>query len=292
MFNLKFKNHTFKIGGSGYRTVSKLIAFIICISGCQSTLPKFKLRRLKSHWFWWEHSDVFLVFLYNMWLFSFLRSNTELSQFQKQFKIQILLLSDVDLPLMQLWLSWLATPRNFISKALFGNSFFRNLFKSLPLFNSKFCSTVCVFVLSPLQLFETTSPVAHQAPMSMGFPRQKYWSRLPFPPPGDLPDPGIKLMSLVFPTLIGGFFTTVPWSSTVKMVKNPPVMQETGVKSLGQEDLLEKKIVIHSSILAWRITWTEEPGELQSRGSQRFGHDWATNTFTYWVVMKSKKWIS
>ena len=86
--------------------------------------------------------------------------------------------------------------------------------------------------------------------MSKGFPRQKYWSRLPFPPLGDLPDPGIKLTSLVFPTLIGGFFTTVPRSSIVKMVKHPPVMQETGVKSLGQEDLLEKEIAVHSSILA------------------------------------------
>ena len=148
----------------------------------------------------------------------------------------------------------------------FGNSFFRNLFKSLPLFSSKLCSTVCAFVLSPLQLFETTSPVAHRSPLSMGFPRQKYWSSLPFPPPGDLPDPGIKPTSLKSPTLIGGFFMTVPQSSTVKMVKNPPVMQETGVKSLGQEDLLEKKIAVHSSILAWRIPWTEEPGELQSRG--------------------------
>ena len=84
----------------------------------------------------------------------------------------------------------------------------------------------------------------------MGFSKQEYWRGLPFPPPGDLPDPGIKPTSLKSPTLIGGFFMTVPQSSTVKMVKNPPVMQETGVKSLGQEDLLEKKIAVHSSILA------------------------------------------
>ena len=49
---------------------------------------------------------------------------------------------------------------------------------------------------------------AYQAPPSMGFPRQEYWSRLSFPPPGDLPDPGIKPMSLVSPALAGGFFTT------------------------------------------------------------------------------------
>ena len=49
-----------------------------------------------------------------------------------------------------------------------------------------------------------------------------------------------------------------------QMVKNLPAMQETRVQSLGQEDPLEKGMAIHSSILAWRIPWTEEPGELQS----------------------------
>ena len=56
-------------------------------------------------------------------------------------------------------------------------------------------------------------------------------------------------------------------------VKNPPAIQETRVRSLGQEDPLEKGMAIHSSILAWRIPWTEEPGELQSIGFQRVGHD-------------------
>ena len=57
------------------------------------------------------------------------------------------------------------------------------------------------------------------------------------------------------------------------MVKNLPTVQETWVQSLGLEDLLEKGIATHSSILAWRIPWTEEPGGLQSVGSQRVGHD-------------------
>ena len=48
------------------------------------------------------------------------------------------------------------------------------------------------------------------------------------------------------------------------------------VQSLGQEDLLEEEMATHSSILAWKIPWTEEPGGLQSTGSQRVGHDWAT----------------
>ena len=58
------------------------------------------------------------------------------------------------------------------------------------------------------------------------------------------------------------------------MVKNLPAVQETWVQSLGREDHpLEESLAIHSSILAWRIPWTEEPGGLQSIGSQRVGHD-------------------
>ena len=57
------------------------------------------------------------------------------------------------------------------------------------------------------------------------------------------------------------------------MIKNLPAMQETWVQSLGQEDPLEKELATHSSILAWKIPWTEEPGGLQSIGSQRVGHD-------------------
>ena len=55
--------------------------------------------------------------------------------------------------------------------------------------------------------------------------------------------------------------------------KNLPAMQETWVRSLGWEDLLEKEIANHSSILAWKISWTEEPGGLQSMGSLAVGHD-------------------
>ena len=57
------------------------------------------------------------------------------------------------------------------------------------------------------------------------------------------------------------------------MVKNLSAMWETQVRSLGQEDPLEKGMATHSSILAWRIPWTEEPSRLQSKGSQRVGHD-------------------
>ena len=57
------------------------------------------------------------------------------------------------------------------------------------------------------------------------------------------------------------------------MIKNLPAIQEVQFQSLGQEDPLEKEMATHSSILAWRIPWTEEPGGLQSTGSQRVGHD-------------------
>ena len=81
-----------------------------------------------------------------------------------------------------------------------------------------------------------------QVPLSMGFPRQEYWSVLPLPTPGHLPDP------------------------VAQMVKNLPAVWETWVGSLGQEDPLEKDMATHSSILAWEIPWTEEPGRLQSMG--------------------------
>ena len=64
------------------------------------------------------------------------------------------------------------------------------------------------------------------------------------------------------------------WASLVtQMVNNLSAMQKNRVRSLGQEDLLEKGTAAHSSILAWKIPWTEEPGGLQYMGLQRVGHD-------------------
>ena len=72
------------------------------------------------------------------------------------------------------------------------------------------------------------------------------------------------------------------WTELVaQMVKNLPAKQESQVQSLGRQDPLEKGMATHSSILAWRIPWTEELGRLQSVGSQRVGHNWMTNTFTH-----------
>ena len=59
-----------------------------------------------------------------------------------------------------------------------------------------------------VQFFVTPQTIARQPPLSTGFSRQEYWSGLPYPPPGDLPDPGIEHMSLTSPALAGGFFTT------------------------------------------------------------------------------------
>ena len=70
------------------------------------------------------------------------------------------------------------------------------------------------------------------------------------------------------------------WASlVVQMVKNLPAMQDTWIWVLGREDPLEKGMATHSSIPAWRIPWTDEPGGLQSMRLQRVGHDWVTNTF-------------
>ena len=67
------------------------------------------------------------------------------------------------------------------------------------------------------------------------------------------------------------------------MIKCPPAMQETWVWSLSWEDPLEKEMATHSSILAWRIPWTEDPDRLQSMGSQRVRHNWATSlSFLHW----------
>ena len=70
-------------------------------------------------------------------------------------------------------------------------------------------------------------------------------------------------------------------SQAAQMVKNLPAMQKTWVWSLGQEDPLEKETATHSSILTWRIPWTEKPGRLQSMGLQRVGHDWVTSIKDY-----------
>ena len=71
------------------------------------------------------------------------------------------------------------------------------------------------------------------------------------------------------------------YSLVAQAVKNPPAIWETWLQSLGREEPLEKEMATHSSILAWRIPWAEEPGGLPSMGLQRVGQDWVTFPFTF-----------
>ena len=109
-------------------------------------------------------------------------------------------------------------------------------------------------------LFVSPGSVAHQVPLSMEFSRQQSWSGLPFP------FPGVFLTQELNPRLLCLLHcrqTLYPLSHQ----ENPYIY------------ILEK--ATHSSTLAWRIPWKEEPGRLQSMGPQRVGYDWMTNTFTF-----------
>ena len=115
--------------------------------------------------------------------------------------------------------------------------------------------------LSRVRLLVTPWTVAHQAPLSLGFSRQEYWSGVPLPSPW---------------SFLGIYKNDQTIYAVAHWVKNLPAMQETRetwVQFLGREDPLGKGMAAHSSILAWRIPWTEEPGRLQSMGSLRVGHD-------------------
>ena len=78
-------------------------------------------------------------------------------------------------------------------------------------------------------------------------------------------------------TLLVNSIYSIGLPLVAQRLKHLPAMWETWVQSLGWEDPLEKEMATHSSFLAWRIPWTEQPGGLQSTGSKRVGHDWATS---------------
>ena len=86
--------------------------------------------------------------------------------------------------------------------------------------SNTFLHNMCMCMLSGGQLFVTPWTVAYQAPLSWDFSRQEYWSGLPFPSPGDLPDPGIEPASLMSPALAGGFFTTESPGKPILYSKN------------------------------------------------------------------------
>ena len=84
--------------------------------------------------------------------------------------------------------------------------------------------------------------------------------------------------------------TLLGTSLVAQSVKNLPAVQETQARSLGWEDPLEKEIANHSSIVAWKIPWTEGPGGLQSMGSQRVGHDLETKQAGYVFYCELSVW--
>ena len=99
----------------------------------------------------------------------------------------------------------------------------------------------------------------------------------------ELPKPTFAMASYFFPFILFQLSSLV-----AQMVKRLPTMWETQVWSLGWEDTLEKEMATHSGTFAWRIPWMEERCRLQSMGSQRVGHDWATllSLFTFQVLEK------
>ena len=96
-----------------------------------------------------------------------------------------------------------------------------------------FKDTCMLTPFSPIQLFVTLWIVAHQTSLSMAFSRQEYWSRLPWPPPGDLPDPGIEPVSLMPPALAGGFFTT---SATWKNLRHTAAAYPREFKNIFSDE--------------------------------------------------------
>ena len=101
---------------------------------------------------------------------------------------------------------------------------------------------------------------------------------------------GVKLIVLlIFVRLIPDTFSSARASLVGQLVKNPPAMQESWVRSLGWEDPLEKEMATHSSTLAWRIPWTEERDRLQSMDSQRVAHECA-NKFHFHLLAGTATW--
>ena len=163
------------------------------------------------------------------------------------------------------------------------------------------CVVCCCLVVSDALCPNELQPSRLLCPW--GFSRQEYWSGLPCSPPGDFPNPGVEPRSPVLqvdslPSKPPGIIQLllIPSknlegiefiyfhrhkgeeqcegaSQVAQMVKCLPAIQETRVRSLGQEDPLKKEMVTHSSTLAQKIPWMEEPGRLQSMGLQRVGYD-------------------
>ena len=136
--------------------------------------------------------------------------------------------------------------------------------------------------LSCVRFFATSWTVAHQAPLSMGFSRQEYWSGLPCPPPGDLPKPGIKPASLTSPALASGFFTTgATWEAHLSKCTSYSFMKKNNLFLR----ILESGL-IPWLILANRIWWKVH--QVTSKKPCYF-HLVSWNTHSDWHQLLCKK---
>ena len=125
---------------------------------------------------------------------------------------------------------------------------------------------VCVKLLSHVHLFATPWTVARQAPLSMGFSREEYWSGLPCPPPGDLPDPGIEPKSLMSPPLAGGFLTTSATWEAQRENKVKVLVVQLCPTLWDPMDCSPPGSSVHGLLQARTLEWFAMPS---SRGSSR-----------------------
>ena len=145
-----------------------------------------------------------------------------------------------------------------------------------------------VCALSRVRLFATPRTVAHQAALSMGFPRQEYWSGLPGPPPGDLPDPGIEPMCLTSPALAGRFFTT---SATLRHWKRHLHFRLEWIRSPHQFTgiwtccSLDWNPLLSFSCLNFNATYSVLP----AHHILTYSSYWATRSYTRLEAFQSKE---
>ena len=164
-------------------------------------------------------------------------------------------------------------------------------------------------VLVPQSCLTLCDPMDCSLPGSSvhGILQARILERIAIPFSRDLLDPGIEPRSPVFRQILYHLnhqrspylylYLYIPDFMVAQTVKRLLTMQETRVWSLGREDPLEKEMATHSSTLAWKIPWTEEPCRLQSIGLQRVGHDWVTSLSLFTSCMPvqllqgKQKWI-
>ena len=119
----------------------------------------------------------------------------------------------------------------------------------LPSFQTEILLNSSLYACSAVSDSATPWIVTQQAPWSVGFPRQEYWSGLPLPPPGGLPDPGIKPASPVAPSLAGGFFTTEPPEKPIKYIQTTEVQKNVFQMIQGYRNVLQQQSNRRSSNL-------------------------------------------